>query len=286
MKQVSLVMTLGVVCIILFSSNVRSEEVERVYEEELVLTDPTVSEEGQWRIGASVEAWYVDHPLYVQKDGQIKKTANVSGFQPGVSGFLAYGSWTFMASYRQGDFDVTDVPGVFLPEDTDEDRTEIEVRLRYLNKKDRFLGFKPYIIAGYNRTSFDRDKMKIPVSPYTLSGTNTLKTETELNSFSLGLGGIYPFTNKLGLRFDVSGAYIFDATHEITNCTTAFTALCAPVDDTGFGGVAHITGYWNITKRINLQVGAKGTALDAGNAGRFDRIGFFAMLGVTHNLGW
>ena len=112
MKQVSLVMTLGVVCIILFSSNVRSEEVERVYEEELVLTDPTVSAKGRWKIGGAVEAWYVDHPLYnFDQNGALKKTADVDGFQPGISGFLAYGSWTLMASYRQGDFDLTDAPG-------------------------------------------------------------------------------------------------------------------------------------------------------------------------------
>jgi len=280
MKQVSLVMTLGVVCITLFSSNVRSEE--RVYEEELILTDPTVAAQDTWKAGVAVEGWYVTGDYESQSGGTVTAEGDIDGFQLGGSAFLGHGNWALMLTSRTGNFDVTTTnnaaaafPGTVI--DTDEDRLEFEARLRYLFKNVNFLNITPYVYVGYNYTRLERDSIiRTPGITFVSTGLDTIEIERTYNSALFGAGGILPFSKRFGVRADFAGAYS-DAEEDVQG-TAGIT------DDTGLGYVWNVTGYWNITQNINLQVGGRGVALEGGNAGNFDRTGGFVMLGMSQHF--
>jgi len=75
------------------------------------------------------------------------------------------------------------------------------------------------------------------------------------------------------VRADFAGAYS-DAEQDVQG-TAGIT------NDTDLGYVWNVTGYWNITQNINLQVGGRGVALEGGDAGSYDRTGVFVMLGMS-----
>ena len=55
--------------------------------------------------------------------------------------------------------------------------------------------------------------------------------------------------------------------------------------DSGIGSVGFLTGYWNIVRGLNLQIGVKYLHLNGGDEiGYYTKTGTFAMLGYSFKL--
>lgn len=262
---------------------------ERVIEEELILKDPTVAERGKFLIGGAADLWYVRGPLKSRAEG--RNIGTIEGSMVGGSGYLGYDNFTLMLSYKQGDFE-SDLNKDGFRSVRNTDRDEFEIKLRWMFRETCFpcllvrdkkiLGVVPYVMAGYNRTKLDVNRRFTTLGiVFVESGSDILLREFVYDSGLVGVGGILPFGDTgLGIRADVSAFY----TSLERTTTNPAPGVNPDASGTGIGGQAHLTGYWNIYKGFNLQAGAKYSSLNGGDAGRYDRVGFFAQVGYTHRF--
>lgn len=271
------IFVVGFMIDMVFTCNVfaQQEKERRVIEEELVLTDPTVSAQEKWVIGGSYEYWYVggDYET-INNAGNLVSEGDIDGDMNGGNIFFGYGDWTLQFSYKEGDWDINQR---FTSDPVDytnhQEQEETEITIRYLMRGLSSSHFVPYLIAGYNETKIEETET-ITTSGWIWSynSKTVAKYDTTYKSPMLGIGAIIPFNKYIGIRGDIRAA--FTDAETIRDDGTTYTGE-------GAGSVAHLTGYWNIFKGLNLQVGGKYLYLAGGNAGDYTKSGFFTMLGYS-----
>ncbi|GAI65056.1 unnamed protein product, partial [marine sediment metagenome] len=157
-----------------------------------------------------------------------------------------------------------------------QEQEETEITIRYLMRGLSSTHFVPYLIAGYNETRVESIKtLTTPGWYWCYNGKGVAKDETKYKSPMLGVGAVIPFNKYLGIRGDIRAA--FSDAEKIRDDGKKWTG-------SGVGAIGHLTGYWNIFKGLNLQVGGKSLYLNGGDAGWYSKSGFFAMLGYSYKF--
>ncbi len=253
---------------------------QRVIEETLVLTDPTVAARDKWLIGLGLEYWQVSGDYIITNNAGTKiADGTIDYSQPGYNFYVGYGDFTLFFTGRSGDgtLDLTYAPGALGPAQTlrststveQEDR---EIMLRWMFYKSAH--FNPYALAGYSWTDYEEtETLTTPGFIWTATGTPARTKKVEYTAPLLGLGAVIPFNESFGLRVD-GRIKFYDAKRTGNGFTT--------VEDSGTGGDFTGTFYWNIFQGLNAQVGGRFMHLDGGEAiGSVSRTGFFASLGYV-----
>lgn len=257
------------------NSSYAEEEKARVIEEELVLKDPTVAHTGKWVVGAGYDYWYVSGP-YNRYDGSTKTaTGTIDGSMNGGNFFIGYDKFTLQFTTRSGAWDVK---MRFLSQpvnDTDrQEQTENEITLRYLISTKYWAN--PYIIVGYNDIMVkSTDTITTPGFVWSYNGKTVSRHDSTFKSGLAGIGLIIPFNRYLGIRGD--GRLMFTSAENKRDDGRVWTG-------SGIGGAGTLTGYWNIYKGLNLQVGGKFLYLAGGDAGWYTKGGYFASLGYNYKF--
>ncbi len=263
-----------------FSSSLLAQG--RTIEETLVVKDPTVASRGNWVVGGAAELWYVSGK-FTQYDGSNNKIAdgNLHFNQPGGNLFVGYSDFTFMITTRSGKGDqhlnynagVLNAQALSTTSKVKQSDTEFTVRWLVRGLSSRVV--TPYVIAGYSQTKIDQDETLDNAGfRWTINNTPTRHFKYDYNAPLIGIGGIFPFSEKFGARVD-GRLKFYSATVESEYGKTT---------GTGTGGDFLATGYYNIVGGLNAQAGFKYTSLKGGDVGYLNRTGFFAMLGYTHRF--
>lgn len=293
MKLIKFVSGAFLLCTLCFSTNLYAEEpkdehskTERVVTEKLYIYDPTVADKG-WLFGLGLEAWYVvEDRDVVDANGNRIGESDKEGFLGGATLYAGKGDVTFFIGGKKGDFTYdysTDINGTTVCHETEVDRSELELKLRWLFPKwsttlfDK-LSLIPYSMAGVNYLSEDNENL-IKTSGYGFASTLSAKQHSERQYISplLGLGVIVPISDSLGFRLDLVGNYSFaEKTWERLNQSEG------KVSDEDWGYAAHATFYWAVTDNFNIQLGLKEQKLDGGDeVGRTYFSGAYTMFGYT-----
>lgn len=271
------ILMIGLMINMVFICNVfaQQEKEQRVIEEELVLTDPTVSAKQKWVIGGSYEHWLVSGDYETrERTGKLTSEGDIDGDMNGGNIFMGYGDWTLQFSYKKGDWDINarfvDDPCNYTNQ---QEQEETEITLRYLMRGLSSTHFVPYLIAGYNETKIDEtDTITTSGWVWSYNSKTVAKYDTTYKSPMFGIGAVIPFNKYLGIRGDIRAA--FSDAEKVRDDGTKWTG-------DGVGSVGHLTAYWNIYKGLNLQVGSKYLYLAGGDAGDYTKSGFFTMLGYS-----
>lgn len=256
----------------------KGTEGKRVIEEKILLKDPTVAEPKKWLIGGSFEYWYVSGD-YTEFDSTGKKTAEgtIDGGMPGYNVSIGYDKFTLQYAYRPGDFDIDKkMTGTNVQTKLNQDQKEQEIVARYLFTTDKLFNF--YVLAGYSNIKVKEIEDIITSGwVWTYNSKTRYSRTTEYNSALAGIGVIVPLTKSkdLGIRGDVRGMFT-DAEWKRDDGRT--------VSGNGVGGGGTLTGYWNIYKGINLQVGGRAQFLNGGDVGWKYLGGAFASLGYAYRF--
>ena len=295
MKRKSIVIVLsGLLFFALFATNVFAQDQDkpitsgqpvvqdqiRVIEEAIVLSDPTVAQPKKWLIGLSGEYWYVYNQFnrwgnagYIDSDGTMK------GFMPGGTITLGYDNLTISYSYRKGSFkcDLEFADDATKTSELKSDQTEHEISARWLFKTSPH--FNPYVLVGYNHTIKDDEETLNGTNVWTYNGTSVAKDTRTYKSPLFGLGTIIPFNKSIGMRLE--GRLLYSWCDRTRDDGATWSQSSKFIDNVGFGAVA--TGYWNIWKGLNAQIGGKYQSLRAGynEAGNSWKLGAFGMIGYT-----
>ena len=272
-------LVIGLVMGMIFTCNVFAQEKKpRVIEEELVLKDPTVSAAKKWAIGGSIEYWYVGGDYEVTEGKVVVADGEIDGDMTGGNIFLGYGNWTLMGSVREGDWDVNLSSKVYPTNHiSHQEQEEKEIKLRYLMRGLSSRHFVPYLIFGYNEVSLkDTETITTPGWIWTRNGTTVQTNDYTFKSFLLGAGAVVPFNKYLGMRGDISAAFTdADVTYDTGKTYSG----------DGVGAVGFLTGYWNIVRGLNFQVGGKLLHLNGGDeVGWYTKTGWFGMLGYSYKF--
>ncbi len=248
----------------------------RVIEETLLVKDPTVASAGKWKAGGALEYWYINGKAnFYDSAGNKVGDGTISFTQPGGNVFAGYGDFTIQGTYRSGKGDLNANIGT-LSYTSKSKQTDDELTLRWLIRawSSRFL--TPYVLAGYSQTKVTEDRtITAGAFVWTCTGTTTASYSTDYKAPLLGIGGIFPISEKFGARLD--GRYKHYSATQKCGSTS--------VSGSGNGGELTGTGYYNITDSWNLQVGGKYTYLNGGSAiGYSGRWGLFGMLGYSHSF--
>src|SRR5579871_2733996 len=121
----------------------------RVITQEIVLNDPTQANGGGWHFNIGAEVWGAYFPsipfIVLGKPG----SASFGGIVEGGDAAISRGNWTLLLGYRPGQFtgNFTSSAGA---EKQTSNTTEYEARVRYLLRDSDWLGFTPYLIAGFD----------------------------------------------------------------------------------------------------------------------------------------
>ena len=256
---------------------------QRVIEDTLVLTDPTVAKPQNWLIGGALEYWYIKGDYTITNAAGTKiADGTIKYDQPGFNVYAGYGDFTVFFTSRSGDgdLDLTYAPGALGPAQSLQTNTKVEQEDREISLRWIFLKrahFAPYVVAGYSWTDYQEDEtFKTPDFVWTATGTPTRRTTVEYTAPLIGLGAIVPINDRFGFRAE--GRVKF---YEAERTSSGQ----AKVSDSGVGGDVTVTGYWNIIQGLNLQAGGRFTHLNGGDAiGSVSRFGVFAMLGYVHRF--
>lgn len=254
------------------------KEAARVIEETLVVKDPTVSAVGKWVIGGAYEYWLVRGPYEVQDmSGNKLAEGKIDGAFHGGNIFVGYGNLTLNYALRKGSWDIDLKYTGNIDTTKDQDQEEQEVTLRYLVRALSFKYLTPYVLAGYAQINLDEtETIKTPGWVWTYNWKTVKSYETTFKAPLVGIGLIFPFHERFGLRID-GRAYYSDAEQKWDN-GKKYTGT-----GWGYGGTA--TAYVNIFKGLNLQVGSKYLKLDGGSdIGWWSKLGYFGMLGYSHKF--
>ena len=251
---------------------------QRVIEETLVVTDPTVAAPRNWVVGGALEYWYVkgDFTKYNSSNQKIAE-GDIQFSQPGGSLWVGYSDFTVLVTSRsgKGDQTLTYEPGVLtgtsITTTSEVKQKDTEIILRYLARPLSASGVTPYVGAGYTETKFDLDET-LPVGfVWTVNSQRTRHYRYTYKGPLLGLGAIFPFNETFGARVDGRlKFYSAEVTSEYGRTT-----------GNGTGGDFIVTGYANFWRGFNVQGGYKFASLKGGDVGYLNRNGLFGMLGYT-----
>ncbi|MDO9558330.1 MAG: hypothetical protein Q7I89_01435 [Syntrophales bacterium] len=255
------------------------QEQTRVIVEEIVLSDPTVAQPKKWLIGLSGEYWYVYNQYNRWENGVIAAEGSMTGGMPGGTIIVGYDAFTVAYSYRKGDFNC-DITYADLPNKTSvlkSNQTEHEITARWLFKVSPH--FNPYVVVGYNHTTKDDEETLDAAHDW--GAPNFSRVTKNLRTYKsplFGLGAIIPFNKYIGVRVEGRGLYSWSDRVQDDGAATW--------SGSGVGAAAVATGYWNIWKGLNAQIGGKYQWLNGGyyNVGNSWKLGAFAMLGYTHKF--
>jgi hypothetical protein len=218
---------------------------QREIKESLVFSDPTVAKSDSWVKGFSVDynSTTKDGVGYDSGGGAHYQSTNSNTV--GFSGFIGYGNFTLMFTQAPERF-TTVVPasGNLTTSTTiNGSSTTRELVGRYLLTELQSTYFVPYVLGGYV-TFEDTQDMDVYINGV---------REVNKNSASgpgLGLGGIFPISEKFGFRADAKQYY--------ANLTTTSNVIAAFNASRDIKYVrSTITAYYNLTDRINLQLGVQ-----------------------------
>jgi hypothetical protein len=246
----------------------------RVIEETLLVKDPTVASAGKWKVGGAAEFWYVNGKYnFYDSSGNKVGDGTISFTQPGGNFFAGYGDFTVQGTYRSGKGDLNANIGT-LSYTTHTKQTDDELTLRWLIRAWSSRVLTPYVLVGYSETKTVEDRtITAGAFVWTCTGQKTASYTTDYKAPLLGIGGIFPISEKFGVRLD--GRYKHYRA----------TQTCSGLTGTGNGGDGTLTGYYNITDSWNLQLGGKYTYLNGGSDISWSsRVGFFGMLGYSHSF--
>jgi len=251
----------------------------RVIEEAIVLSDPTVAQPRKWLIGGSGELWYVYNQFNRWGNaGYIESEGTMHGVMPGGTITLGYDNLTISYSYRKGDFkcDLTFADDAAKTSELKSAQTEHEITARWLFKTSPH--FNPYVLVGYNHT-IKEDEETLNATYIWSNGTSVTKDVRTYRSPLFGLGAIIPFNKSIGMRLE--GRLLYSWAERVRDDGETWHQSSKFIDNVGFGAVA--TGYWNIWKGLNVQIGGKYQSLRAGynEAGNSWKLGGFGMIGYT-----
>jgi hypothetical protein len=257
---------------------VRAYAQERVIEENLVVTDPTVAAPLHWLIGGAVEGWFSGtpwEPVFDKNRNQVGSSSFGYG-QLGGNVTVGYDDRWAMLSYRTGSGQQTTDFSTGLKERSFQKETELELKLRYLLRGVEFFGTTPYLLVGYNNTHFDTPLTILnPFNVFTVTQTPFLQRSIDYNQAFVGMGGIHPFNDRSGVRADLvlSGAsVVMTESNVLPGFANKFTGL-------GVGGRAHTTLYYKVTDNLVASFGA--TAV-----GVVSPVYMYSYVGVYTNLGY
>lgn len=256
---------------------------QRVIEETLIFSDPTVARERNWLVGAAFEYWYISGDYTITaNDGTTIGEGDIKYTQPGWNAYAGYGDFTVFFTSRSGDgdLDITYGPGTMgVPQAVSTkskvEQEDREISVRWIVAKRPH--FAPYVVAGYSWTDYEQEEViQTPGFNWTATGTPTRRETIEYTAPFIGGGAIIPINERFGLRAE--GRIKF---YSADRTRSGF----AKDSGDGIGGDATLTGYVNIIEGLNAQVGGRFTHLDAGDAGgTVSRWGWFAMLGYVHRF--
>lgn len=243
---------------------------QRVEQEDLLITDPTVAERGAWLVGASVEGWYLKlpypaPPIYPTSPALPFNTygdGSMSGGQYGGSVQVGYDNFWLQAKYLTGSWTGHETFTNNFKTDLKPQADAIEIILRYAFRDTKILGITPFILALYEHTKIDasRDLTSPAGARYIYTGSDQLRWVDTINTFGIGLGGLVEITDKVGFRFDgVLGRS--KETERYSGFLPAYQSL-ANGEGTGWGGISHLSLYYRITDELTVQVGGKYAALN------------------------
>jgi hypothetical protein len=245
----------------------------RTIEDTLVVTDPTVAKQGNWKIGAAAEYWATKTQYDIYNSAGTKVgDSNLSLNQSGFNIFAAYGNFTLQGTRRSGSGDYTVNESGF-QYGGPQKQTDQEYTLRWLFPHETI---SPYLLVGYGKTEVKQDlTLTTPGFVWTCTGTTTLTQTTTYKGALIGGGAIVPFNEKVGMRGDMR-------LHFNKGDNTYTGTGCKSTDGSGVGYDMTLTAYWNIIGGLNAQLGGKMTWLNAGtNVPDWFKWGIFGMIGYS-----
>ena len=240
----------------------------------VVQQDPTVAAPGKWKAGGSIEFWTVREEQPGPSGGTIERNLQ----QGGWSFFAGYGDLTAQVTHRSGagDFSGSNTPQTFTGNAR---RSEDELVLRWLISGLATRYFVPYVLGGYAWVDSKRSFNATDGSTFACSGSGNQQARVKFDAPTLGLGAIFPFNERFGLRVD--GRY---KPYKVS----AHADGCNDVSGNADGGDFTATGYYNFGGGWNAQIGARRQSLpgipNAPGGASFGvrSTGLFGMLGYTY----
>jgi hypothetical protein len=257
-----------------------AQDRSRTIEETLVVKDPTVAQRGQWLLGGAFEELYIYGPYRARVIDDSREKGTIHGFKPGFNGFVGYGDLSLNYVYRRGTETVSTHHDATnqVPVDFDHTRRfktkENELGLRWRLRDLDTSWYSPYVYAGYLHLSSDNTDT-VTAGNFTFgNGTTEERSRIVSDSAYLGLGAIFPWDEKKGVRLDGAVNYT-KARWELETST---------LSGHGFGGRATGTFYYVFSEGWNAQMGARFDAMRAPPVFYRYRFGVFVMLGYTHRF--
>jgi hypothetical protein len=272
--------------VVTFPLEAFAQERARVAEDTLVVNDPEVAALGKWKVGGALEYWYVRETT---TPPQGSGTSNVTFNQFGGNAFAGYDNFTFQYTQRSGEEHLgtsANVAGAPVTTSQEIKRVNNELTLRWLARDFSSSFVTPYLLVGYAWTDSKIDIAITTGQRNGCTGTSNYRRESDVTAPFLGVGGIFPFTETMGVRLDVR--------YKRYHITTHTLGTCPEVSADGYGGDLTATGYYLITPAWSFQLGAKYQTVPGGaiqNApgvvvmgNRSNLIGAFGMLGYSHEF--
>jgi len=234
---------------------------QRVVEESLVYDDPTVAKPGKWLFGVAVGAFYSNGNTSGSDTSGNVVNATQQYTQPQGSAYIGYEDVTLLMRYQKSKA-TTQFPG----NTAKMDGNTYSVDLRWLITQLGSKHFVPYVLGTYAQLTENTTFSYVNNSGVQQTGKSDAKGP------GLGFGGIFPITEKYGIRAD---ARQYNA--KSTNSSNMFSE---------FNSSSNIqyrqfqaTGYYNITDSINLQLGGQSTYIV--NRQESTSYGFFTQIGYS-----
>ena len=268
-----------------FPLEASAQERARVAEDTLV-RDPEVAALGKWKLGGALEYWYVSQTTAVpQGSGTTLVTYN----QFGGNAFAGYDNFTLQYTQRSGEghFDTSaNVAGGPFTTSQELHQANKEVTLRWIARDFSTAFVTPYLIAGYAWTDSSADITLTSGQIGGCTNTSSYTREFRVTAPLVGIGGIFPVTETVGVRLDGRYKLYHTNTHKL--------GTCPEVSANGDGGDLTATGYYLMTADWSLQLGARYQTIPGGaiqNApgfvvmgNRSERLGVFGMVGYSHEF--
>ena len=233
---------------------------QRVVEESLVYDDPTVAKPGKWLFGAAVGAYYSNGNTAGNDTSGNTVYASQQYTQPQASAYIGYEDITLLMRYQKSK-STTQFPG----NTAQMDGSTYSIDLRWLISQLGTKHFVPYVLATYAQVTENTTFSYVNSSGLRQTGKSDAKGP------GLGFGGIIPITEKYGIRAD---ARQYNAKSD--NSSNMFSAFNTSTDIQYRQFQA--TAYYNITEKINLQVGGQSTYIvnrpESTSYGMFSQIGY------------
>lgn len=250
---------------------------ERTQEETLVYTDPTMASPGHFVMGASGELWgvYGRYPYNTNINGTVStKTANITAYQYGGAVYAGYNDWMIQIEGLTGRLKTSRVcssgNGPFCNLEVTSPVDQWDVSIRHTFSHTNWHGITPYAMVGVDFANFHyKDTITTPNVIWAATQSPVLNIDNHYDTPYVGLGILYEFNKKAGLRFDVAGGYSF-GTYQVQTQPK--------VTDNHIGVISHATLYYRLLPELTAQVGLKAQAIPGaytpGGAGAYMSLGY------------